>query len=229
LSSGLAEIEARLDVARAEAADAERRRARAIRATQVARDIDDAVRRAAHEIVEDRLSSISPLLTELYQRLRPHIDWRQIEYRLRGDVRRFLSLSVGGDMNPQYLFSSGQRRAAGIAFLLSVYLSRSWAKWKTLLLDDPVQHIDDYRSLNLVEVLAALRREGRQIVCAVEDEALADLLSRRLRSSPDFPGVRYECGLGPDGVPTILHSEAIGAMMSDAFVTPLGGSSAAEA
>jgi len=28
------------------------------------------------------------------------------------------------------------------------------------LLDDPVQHIDDYRALNLVEVLAAIRRTG---------------------------------------------------------------------
>jgi len=44
------------------------------------------------------------------------------------------------------------------------------------------QHIDDYRALNLVEVLAAVRRQGRQVIVAVEDSALADLLCRRLRS-----------------------------------------------
>jgi len=32
-------------------------------------------------------------------------------------------LKVDGDVNPQFVFSSGQRRATGLAFLLSVNLS----------------------------------------------------------------------------------------------------------
>ena len=63
----------------------------------------------------------------------------------------------------------GQRPAAGLAFLLSIHLSRRWCKWQSLLLDGPVQHIDDYRALNLVELLAAIRRSGRQIIVAVEN------------------------------------------------------------
>jgi ABC-type cobalamin/Fe3+-siderophores transport system ATPase subunit len=61
-----------------------------------------------------------------------------------------------------------------------------------LLLDDPVQHIDDYRALNLVEVLAAIRRTNRQVIVAVEDPALADLLCRRLRSGTDELGRVFE-------------------------------------
>jgi ABC-type cobalamin/Fe3+-siderophores transport system ATPase subunit len=76
--------------------------------------------------------------------------------------------------------------------LLAIHLSRRWCQWKSLLLDDPVQHIDDYRALNLVEVLAAIRRSGRQILVAVEDAALADLLCRRLRSSIGEIGRRFE-------------------------------------
>jgi chromosome segregation protein len=80
------------------------------------------------DVAEDRL-----LLNELYQRLRPHTNWRSIEYSIRGDVRRFLNLKVGESLNPQFVFSSGQRRAAGLAFLLSVYLSRPWSRWNTLV------------------------------------------------------------------------------------------------
>src|SRR5271170_5049106 len=80
----------------------------------------------------------------------------------------------------------------GLAFLLAVHLSRRWCEWQSLLLDDPVQHIDDYRALNLVEVLAAIRRSGRQVIIAVEDAALADLLCRRLRSSIGEIGRRFE-------------------------------------
>ena len=174
------------------------------RALAVAKAMDRGVRSISGEIVDERLAQISPLLNELYQRLRPHFDWRSIEYSIRGDVRRFLSLRVGDGLNPQFVFSSGQRRAAGLAFLLSVHLARAWTPWRTLLMDDPVQHIDDFRALHLIEVLAALRLGGRQIICAVEDEALAELLCRRLLSTSESVGRRYDLDIGPTGATTVV-------------------------
>lgn len=221
----VSEVEAELLEARKSAEIAEATYAKATRATVTARELEHTVNRASNEILDERLAELSPLLSELYQRLRPHNDWRNIEYRLRGDIRRFLSLSVGEDLNPQFLFSSGQRRVAGLAFLLAVYLSRSWTSWKSLLLDDPVQHIDDYRALNLVEVLAAIRREDGQVICAVEDEALGELLARRLRSSFDAPGCRYVLGLGADGCPMISSVETVRPMA----VKTLSGAAKADA
>src|SRR3546814_2462630 len=108
-------------------------------------------------------------MSELYRRLRPHPIWRDIEYSIRGDVRRFLKLKVGDELNPQFLFSSGQRRATGLAFLLSVNLSLAWSRWRTIMLDDPVQHVDDFRTVHLAELAAQLVAEGRQIVCRSEE------------------------------------------------------------
>ncbi len=177
--------------------------ARSETAVTFAHAIERGIRRVNGEVIDERLAKISPLLNELYQRLRPHVDWRTIDYSVRGDVRRFLSLTVGNGLNPQFVFSSGQRRAAGLAFLLSVHLARQWARLRTLVLDDPVQHIDDFRALNLVEMLAAFRLDGRQIVCAVEDAALADLLCRRLLSTSGGLGRRYDIDLDSQGVPMI--------------------------
>lgn len=174
-------------------------------AASMARDIERAVKRVSAEIIDERLAQISPLLNELYQRLRPHADWRTIEYSIRGDVKRFLSLKVGDGLNPQFVFSSGQRRAAGLAFLISVHMARAWTPLRTLILDDPVQHIDDFRALHLVEVLAALRQDHRQIICAVEDPALADLLCRRLVSTIDEPGRRYDIDLGAEGSTSVVN------------------------
>jgi ABC-type cobalamin/Fe3+-siderophores transport system ATPase subunit len=67
------------------------------------------------------------------------------------------------------------------------------------LLDDPIQHIDDYRALNLVEVLSAVRRTGRQVIIAVEDPSLADVLCRRLRSTIREGGRRFELGVAKNG------------------------------
>jgi DNA repair exonuclease SbcCD ATPase subunit len=176
------ELERELEVTRRESAEIEKRNevlrsaeSRGLRALSE-------VKRILGEIVDERLAELSPLLKELYSRLRPHIDWPEISYHIRGDVRRFLSLKVGEELNPRFMFSSGQRRAAGLAFLLAVHLSRSWCRLFSLVLDDPIHHIDDYRALNLVELLAAIRRSGEQLICTTEDSALADLLCRRLRS-----------------------------------------------
>jgi chromosome segregation protein len=178
----------------------------AVQALEVA---EKSVRRVNAEMVDERLASISPLLSELYYRLRPHQNWREIDYAIRGDVRRFLSLRVGDGLNPQFMFSSGQRRAAGLAFLLAVHLSRPWCKWRTVLLDDPVQHIDDFRALQLVEVLSALRKDTRQVICAIEDPALADVLCRRLRSTPESSGARLELEYDPAAGCRVVRQETI--------------------
>ena len=132
--------------------------------------------------------------------LRPHADWTEIDTDFGGKVRGSLNFSVGEGRNPQFLFSSGQRRAAGLAFLLAVHLSRPWCRWQSLLLDDPVQHVDDYRALNFVEVLRSHPPIGSSSpVVAVEDAALADVLCRRLRSIQTEPGRRYDLNHAADG------------------------------
>ena len=114
----------------------------------------------------------------------------------------------------------GQRRAASLAFLLPIHLSRSYCGLKTLVLDDPVQHIDDYRALHLVEVLTAIRRDHRQIICTVEDTVLAELMARRLRSQGEDVGevirLGYEAGVGgascrasDDSAPRISHPRGL--------------------
>lgn len=159
---------------------AQERFGRTRKAEAIAQALYDAARRAAGETLDRRLDRVLPLMSELYRRLRPHPVWRDIEYSIRGDVRKFLKLQVGDDLNPQFLFSSGQRRATGLAFLLAVNLSLAWSRWRTIMLDDPVQHVDDFRTIHLAELCAQLVGDGRQIICAVEDAALAELFCRRL-------------------------------------------------
>lgn len=158
------------------------------RETGKLKDILDAIRIISNEIVDEKLAEISPLLSELYARLRPHPQWSDIKYSIRGELRKFLSLRVGEDYNPRFMFSTGQRRAAGLAFSLALYHAKKWSHLRTLVLDDPVQHIDDYRALNIVETLSAIRQSGHQVICAVEDPRLAEFLGRRLRSLRDEEG-----------------------------------------
>jgi chromosome segregation protein len=179
------------------------------RAAEAAHQIENAAKTVANQILTEQFDTVMPLLQELYRRLRPHAEWTEIESDFGGKVRGSLNFVVGGGYNPQFLFSSGQRRAAGLAFLLAVHLARPWCKWQSLLLDDPVQHIDDYRALNLVEVLAAIRRTNRQVIVAVEDPALADLLCRRLRSGDGDFGRVFELHTSKTGAAEIVNTRDI--------------------
>jgi chromosome segregation protein len=187
------------------------------KASEAARQIETSARTVANEILEEQFDTVMPLLKELYRRLRPHSEWKDIQVEFRGRVRASLNFSVEGGMNPQFLFSSGQRRAAGLAFLLATHLSRQWCRWQSLLLDDPVQHIDDYRALNLVEVLAAIRRSDRQVIVAVEDPALADVLCRRLRPSLDDFGRRFDLRTSKTGAAEITGMQDIHPLPREVF------------
>jgi DNA repair exonuclease SbcCD ATPase subunit len=179
------------------------------KAFEAARQIDTSAKTVSNEILAEHFDTVMPLLKELYRRLRPHSEWKEIQVEFGGRVRASLNFSVEGGRNPQFLFSSGQRRAAGLAFLLAIHLSRRWCRWQSLILDDPVQHIDDYRALNLVEVLSAIRRTGRQIIVAVEDGALADVLCRRLRASLEDFGRRFDLRTSKTGSAEISEIEDV--------------------
>jgi hypothetical protein len=198
---------------------AERKLGLARRAEAHAQALYTAARRAANEAADRRLERVLPLIAELYRRLRPHPVWEDIDYRIRGDVRRFLRLQVGDELNPQFIFSSRQRRATGLAFLLSVNLSLALSRWRSILLDDPVQHIDDFRSVQLAEVMAQLSAAGRQIICAVEDSALAHLLCRRLPIDSEGQAKRVTLGPDHEGALTKLLDQDLAPLPQHALVT----------
>ena len=104
--------------------------------------------RAAGETLDQRLDGVLPLLSELYRRLRPHPIGGKLSIPSAVTSKRFLKLQVGDELNPQFLFSSGQRRATDLAFLLSINISLAWSRWRSILLDDPVQHVDDFRTVH---------------------------------------------------------------------------------
>lgn len=220
LNQLLVSTQEKVEGSRLRAEEAERRHGRARLAERHAKAIHDAVRRAAAETLDARLDRVLPLMSELYRRLRPHPVWQDIEYNIRGDVRRFLKLQVGAEINPQFVFSSGQRRVTGLAFLLSVNLSIAWSRWKSLVLDDPVQHVDDFRAVHLAEVIAHLRDTGRQIVCAVEDSALADLMCRRLAGSKRSSGRRIRLGNEAEGELAVLDDREVAPLITRSLVRP---------
>jgi hypothetical protein len=65
-------------------------------------------------------------------------------------------------------------------------------------------------------VLGAIRRTSRQVVVVVENEALADVLARRLRAVDKEPGAVVRMAMTPDGAAAVETVRPVGAL--NAFI-----------
>ena len=147
--------------------------------------------------------------------------WRQLFIRLAPDenfvpafalpevagkpveaVLETLYHSGGKGGNPRAMLSAGNLNTAALTLFLSLHLSvRPKLPW--LVIDDPVQSMDDVHIAQFAALLRTLKQHGRQVIIAVHDRQLFDYLGLEL--SPTFNGDRLitvELGRNADGFTT---------------------------
>jgi DNA repair exonuclease SbcCD ATPase subunit len=179
LDRDLAEQEERVALLRAEVQDLQERLGGAERIAQwLGENIVDATATV--------IRSTTPLVNELYARLDVHPTFRRFDFQSdrrysAGHIRPWVyddDREVDG--NAAHLLSSAQLNALAVCLFLSLNLAQASAGLQTVMLDDPVQNMDDVNILSLVDVLRALRTK-RQVVISTHDDDLAQLLWRKLR------------------------------------------------
>ncbi|MGH6630189.1 MAG: hypothetical protein ACREB3_10700, partial [Burkholderiales bacterium] len=72
-------LEGRVEQLRVQVDDETAKLTSAQRAVEAARQIDNAAKEVRNQVLTEQFDTVMPLLKELYQRLRPHTDWREIE------------------------------------------------------------------------------------------------------------------------------------------------------
>lgn len=169
----------------------------AVQKTQIIRDV---ARRVEDAAAEARAKVISEVFNERLNRL-----WRDLFVRLAPDepfvprfdvpsdtkgrlrpILRTVHRSGAEGGSPSVMLSSGNLNTAALTLFLALHLAAP-AKLPWLILDDPVQAMDDVHVANFASLLRTLAKEhDRQIIIAVHNRALFDYLS--LEMTPAFPG-----------------------------------------
>lgn len=192
-------IERKLDAERKIASDAARsglvdqalERAQSLRTQgQKVRDTVDGVRSAIIRSVFN--NQLNRIWRDLFVRLAssepfvpafriPESETRQLQPKLI-TVHRDSGEFAG---TPGAMLSAGNLNTAALTLFLALHLSVS-KELPWLILDDPVQSMDDVHIAHFAALLRTLSKEqGRQIVLAVHDRQLFEYL--RLELSPAFP------------------------------------------
>ena len=127
----------------------------------------------------------------------PEVPGRPVEAVLETHYR-----SGGKGGNPRVMLSAGNLNTAALTLFLALHLSVP-AVLPWLIIDDPVQSMDDVHIAQFAALLRTLKQHGRQVIIAVHDRQLFDYLALEL--SPAFNGdrlVTIELGRNADGMTT---------------------------
>lgn len=126
----------------------------------------------------------------------------------RGTINVNISCSDGTASAFEQLasvLSMGNLNTAALTLFLSLHLIEQ-PRHKVVILDDPVQNMDDVHVMNLAGLLRSVAFEvGRQVVIAVHERALFEYLKHEFApSTPEQRTIAIELGSGLAG-PNIQH------------------------
>ena len=161
------------------------------------KQLSDAATKARVDVTTARFAAIEPLVTDIYSRLDPHpafkiIGFKHDLYYRKGTSTPVVSDIVAGvEADPLIVFSASQANIAALSYFLAMSLGARERALPFVLLDDPLQSMDDVNVLGFADLCRFLRAD-RQLVLSTHDRRFANLLRRKL--APRHPRDR-----------TILH------------------------
>lgn len=161
------------------------------RTYDVATDLIRGSREAAWDAVRDRIDELGPVAERIYARIDPHpvltdvaIETTTTGQRGKVSVRIADRLGVGLSLNPASVLSSSQLNGLAVSLFLAFSLGVRETPLECVLLDDPLQTLDDVNLLGIVDVFRRLKSQ-RQIILSTHDDRFASLLRRKLRPVED--------------------------------------------
>ena len=142
--------------------------------------------RASVAVTDNRFDLLRPLIQDVYSRLDPHREFTKLRFAVdvyREKATASAEVADREDSNnradPLLVFSSAQANVVAV----SVFLALGWAAGRDampfLLLDDPLQSMDDVNALGFADLCRHLRTQ-RQLIISTHDVRLAALLERKL-------------------------------------------------
>lgn len=149
------------------------------------KDLANASTRARVDVVAERFKAIEPLITDIYSRLDPHpafkgIGFKHDTYYGKGTSNPVVSdLSEKIEAEPLIVLSSSQANIVALACFLAMSLAAGNRALPFVLLDDPLQSMDDVNVLGFADLCRFLRSK-RQLIVSTHDKRFANLLERKL-------------------------------------------------
>lgn len=185
------ELEGQLHEAKTKYGEIRSRLERREKTGETCEQIVDALRNGEHGLVAQEIRRLEPLLKHLYAKIDPHPTFQDVAlavtmYYGKGRLNAELvdnQLEERVD-DPRKVLSSSQMNAFAVCLFLAMNYGTVNLPLHAMLLDDPIQSLDDINLLGVIDLLRRIR-PGRQVIVSTHDDGFARLLERKLRPVDD--------------------------------------------
>lgn len=184
------------------------------------KEVRKEIKAVQHNIVKNYCKNVEPLVSIIQNRLRAlygfsdlglsldegsdEVSIKTSHYALR--QKDELGNSILGDestnkneLKPYQYLSEAQKNIINLSLFLSNTLSQNWSGFKTIFLDDPIQHFDDLNAYAFVELLKSLildndnndNNEKKQIIISTCDNRFFSLIKEKFSLLKKKGRVKY--------------------------------------
>jgi hypothetical protein len=137
-------------------------------------------------VTDRRFKRLAPTVQDIFLRLDPHPSLTRLDVDLDIYYNRGIASPVVADSmhpeikgDPLLVFSSSQANVTALSYFLAVGWASGADALPFVLLDDPVQSMDDVNALGFADLCRYIRRH-RQVVVSTHEHRFASLLERKL-------------------------------------------------
>jgi DNA repair exonuclease SbcCD ATPase subunit len=168
-----------------------RQSSRAELVQKVMTEIIEGIRDASISFTENCIAVVGPLVQKLYERIDPHPTFNTVKLwsrlgRGKGHLSTHLMDQQANleERDPLRVLSSSQLNALAVSIFTALNIGVRGTPLNLLMLDEPLQSLDDLNLLGLIDSLRRLK-DGRQLILSTHNTRLVELLSRKLRPTTE--------------------------------------------
>lgn len=132
----------------------------------------------------------SPAANVIYSRLNAHPLFNQIILKVGENKLKVLAQSSKGEqltsektnqISPIQFFSEAQLNIAALSIFLATALNQKWSGFNTVIIDDPVQNMDDFNVYAFLDLVRGLIMNGHQFILTTCNRDLYKLMLVKFR------------------------------------------------
>ncbi|MBE6021606.1 MAG: hypothetical protein E7231_00065 [Cellulosilyticum sp.] len=140
------------------------------------------------QYIQNKINEVfnSNMINYIYSRIEPHPQLTEISFHpdFSGDKPQIHIYTKGDNVDkqaPVLFLSSAQLNILSLSIFYARALQNTDTQFKTIFMDDPVEHFDDMNILSFIDLIRSIIVQlDTQIIMSTHDERLYNLLKRKL-------------------------------------------------
>jgi len=158
------------------------------KARKLARRLNRNARRETGELVDKLIKGHESLINTFYGQVNAHPRFKTVHFvtkripgRGGGNAIFIEAIDEYGKkrINPSLTFSSAQLNVLAVSIFLAIHTKQTWSTLDTILMDDPIQNMDDLNILSYIDLIHRICKD-KQIIISTHDDNIYRLMQRKL-------------------------------------------------